>query len=317
MRDSKDDKVDAALSVLAAPLTLPPAACIVVGLAALRLGRRGKRHIKAEDAAWRLFTTGPWGELFDRLTWLPWAAMRSPPACLYVDVSTGRSQVVAHEALAPPPAGSKRLVVISDTHSKHRLLRLPAGDVLLHCGDVLSRGGYVLRNQGKAHARGLAALRDFNAWLGQLPHYKAKVVIAGNHDASLEALAPDEQRSLLSHAVYLQDSAAVVEGLSFYGTPWSSGKSANRAFQAAAPAIPADLEGTVDVLMSHCHHDALAVALQPTLHASGHAHNHHGVVRGPDAAFRGVAINASTCDGVYRARNLPVVVDVTRRRATG
>ena len=94
-----------------------------------------------------------------------------------------------------------------------------------------------------------------------------------------------------------------------HGSPWSSGKSANRAFQAGAPTLPTGLDGKVDVLMSHCHHDPLAVAVQPTLYVSGHAHNHHGLIRA-DPAFKGVAVNASTCDGVYRATNLPVVVDV-------
>ena len=238
--------------------------------------------------------------------------MYSVPRCLFVDSTTGESRELGYSALPPKTPGSKRLVAISDTHAKHRLLRLPAGDILVHCGDLLSRGAYIGQNKGKLHHGGLAALRDINDWLGHLP-YDAKVVIAGNHDASLAALAPDAQRLILSNAVYLQDSVGDVGGLRFYGTPWSSvGTSCNRAFQSAAPAIPTGRVGHVDVVMSHCHHDALAVALQPTLHVSGHAHNHHGVIRA-DEVFKGVAVNASTCDGVYRPTNLPVVVDVTPR----
>lgn len=264
-----------------------------------------------EDAVTRFFETGPWGSLFDRLTWLPWSAMQSVPRCLFVDSTTGASRELRYSALPPKLPGSKRLVVISDTHAKHRLLRLPAGDILVHCGDLLSRGAYIGPNKGKLHNGGLVALRDINDWLEHLP-YDAKVVVGGNHDASLAALAPDAQRAILSNAVYLQDSMGNIEGLRFYGTPWSSGKSSNRAFQSAAPRIPTGLVGQVDVVMSHCHHDALAIALQPTLHVSGHAHENHGVIRA-DEAFKGVAVNASTCDGVYRATNLPVVVDVTPR----
>merc|ERR1739848_675533 len=96
------------------------------------------------------------------------------------------------------------------------------------------------------------------------------------------------------------------------GSPWSSGKSSNRAFQSAEPSLPTGLGGKIDVLMSHCHHDVLSLALQPTLHASGHAHSAHGRVCA-DAAFKGVAVNAALCDGVYRPLNLPVVVDVIPR----
>jgi predicted phosphodiesterase len=30
-----------------------------------------------------------------------------------------------------------RLVIVSDTHQQHRKIRLPDGDVLIHCGDFL------------------------------------------------------------------------------------------------------------------------------------------------------------------------------------
>lgn len=319
-----------ACSILAAPLILPPVACCILGLAVDRALRKGKRNPKMEDAVRRTFETGPWGPIFDRLTWLPWT--RSAPRCLYLDASVGVHGPAAEllcSSLPPPPHGTKRLVVVSDTHGKHRLLRLPAGDVLVHCGDLLSRGGYVGKNRGTGHRRGFMALSDFNAWLGQQPH-TAKVVIAGNHDAPLEALPskcdaasgadallPSSSRErMLSNAVYLQDSVASVEGLSFYGSPWSFGKSSNRAFQAAAPTIPAGLEGKVDVLMSHCHHNALSVAVQPTLHVSGHNHNTHGLIQA-DEAFEGVAINASICDGVYRPTKLPVVVDLAPRCGGG
>ena len=36
-------------------------------------------------------------------------------------------------AIPPKPEGATRFVCISDTHNRHRMLELPAGDVLLHC----------------------------------------------------------------------------------------------------------------------------------------------------------------------------------------
>ena len=38
------------------------------------------------------------------------------------------------------PAGSARLVVLSDTHSRHTNAIVPPGDVLIHCGDFTMSG---------------------------------------------------------------------------------------------------------------------------------------------------------------------------------
>ena len=60
-----------------------------------------------------------------------------------------------------------RLVLISDTHGDHDHLTVPDGDVLIHAGDMTENGE-------------VSEVRDFNRWLGTLPH-KHKLVIAGNH----------------------------------------------------------------------------------------------------------------------------------------
>jgi len=61
-----------------------------------------------------------------------------------------------------------RIVALADTHGLHRQIIVPPGDLLIHAGD-LTRHGEV------------DELRDFNVWLGALPH-RHKLVIAGNHD---------------------------------------------------------------------------------------------------------------------------------------
>jgi hypothetical protein len=58
-------------------------------------------------------------------------------------------------ALAPPLG--VRVVCISDTHAQHRGLVVPDGDILIHGGDYTSFGS-------------LEHARDFNDWLGTLPH---------------------------------------------------------------------------------------------------------------------------------------------------
>ena len=77
-------------------------------------------------------------------------------------------------AVGGRPAGSVRVVAVSDTHGLHRGVALPRGDILVHCGDFTDDG---MPNQ----------VRDFTLWLleakaaGGFAHV---VVIAGNHDTT-------------------------------------------------------------------------------------------------------------------------------------
>jgi hypothetical protein len=67
-----------------------------------------------------------------------------------------------------------RIVCISDTHELHRELDVPNGDILIHAGDFT------------LFSKSAAAIRDFNDWLGELPH-RWRLVIPGNHEYFLEA----------------------------------------------------------------------------------------------------------------------------------
>lgn len=65
-----------------------------------------------------------------------------------------------------------KIVQISDTHGKHRLLKnLPEGDVLIHCGDLTENGTE-------------EEVLDFINWLERLP-YRHKIFVTGNHDLCL------------------------------------------------------------------------------------------------------------------------------------
>ncbi|GAB6028646.1 hypothetical protein CHUAL_004478 [Chamberlinius hualienensis] len=119
-----------------------------------------------------------------------------------------------------------RFVCISDTHSRIHQMRIPipAGDVLLHAGDITNYGDD-------------KELIKFNSFLETLPH-KYKIVIAGNHDHNLhEIFKPNirdqvgqnnlkitceltESAKLLTSAIYLQDSSTSVYGIKIYGSPW-------------------------------------------------------------------------------------------------
>src|SRR4030095_3431525 len=70
-----------------------------------------------------------------------------------------------------PSQPTIRIVCISDTHT-FRLASVPAGDLLIHCGDMTNDGT----------RKDIQATID---WLKTLPHAE-KVVIAGNHDGWLD-----------------------------------------------------------------------------------------------------------------------------------
>ncbi|KAI9833008.1 MAG: hypothetical protein M1819_003840 [Sarea resinae] len=79
----------------------------------------------------------------------------------------------------PPPPQSLmrklRLVCISDTHNASPLdgtFKLPQGDVLIHAGDLSRQGSF-------------SELRKTVEWL-EKADFQAKIVIAGNHDITLD-----------------------------------------------------------------------------------------------------------------------------------
>lgn len=98
-----------------------------------------------------------------------------------------------------------RIVAVADTHLYHHEIDVPDGDVFVHAGDMC-RGG------------SLAELAEALAWVRALPH-RHKVVVAGNHDGALVEDAA-EARALMEGVVYLEDSGATIDGVSFWGSPW-------------------------------------------------------------------------------------------------
>ena len=203
-------------------------------------------------------------------------------------------------------------MALSDTHSLHRQVDVPPGDLLIFAGDYAGRDSWM-------------ELADFDDWLGGLP-FRWKVVVAGNHDWCFERQA-DAARARLSHATYLQDEAVVLGGLKIYGSPWQP-RFFDWAFNLdrGAPIrrqwdrIPDD----TDILVTHgppAHHggmtrrgvDAGCVDLldavrrvRPRLHLFGHIHEGYGVTQAEHTTFA----NVSTCDVRYRAVNPAFTADV-------
>lgn len=209
-----------------------------------------------------------------------------------------------------------RLVCISDTHSLHwKMPAIPDGDVLIHAGDCLGQGT-------------LDNIDDLNRWLGTLPH-RHKLVIAGNHDWAFQH-APALARDSLSNAIYLEDSGIEIEGIRFWGSPWTP-TFMDWAFMLDRgeplfqkwKAIPTDTDvlithgppkGIGDLIAAGFKHQNVGCLdllkrieeLPLKAHIFGHIHEGYGEYT------RGYThlINASTCTGHYEPTNPPIVVDI-------
>jgi len=107
-----------------------------------------------------------------------------------------------------------KLCALSDTHGKHRELDLSnySADVLVHAGDWT--GG---------RDSGFSETIDFLQWLEHQP-FNHKVIIAGNHELQVEADEQHFREILLMYPsiIYLQDSEVTIDGVKFYGSPYSN-----------------------------------------------------------------------------------------------
>lgn len=206
------------------------------------------------------------------------------------------------------------LVLISDTHGKHRQFAIPDGDVLIHAGDIMTSGW------------DSSEIRDFDAWLGKLPH-KNKLVIAGNHDWLFEKHR--STRNLLTNVTYLEDSGIEIDGMKFWGSPiqpefmnWAFNRRRGEEIKKHWDLIPKD----TDVLITHgppagfrdwakAGHPSLGCQdlrravfdIKPKLHVFGHIHGGYGEDHDGSTHF----VNASLLDEAYRPTNEPIVVELS------
>lgn len=203
------------------------------------------------------------------------------------------------------------IVAISDTHGMHDRVKLPKGDVLIHAGDFCNSGS-------------LADLERFVEWLGKQP-FERKLVVAGNHDKILEKQPEYSQLFEKIGADYLFDSAIVIDGIKFYGSPFQP------AFCDWAFNLPrggeelknvwAKIPDDTDVLITHspphgildrnsigehcgCEHLRDRVwEVKPKYHVFGHLHESSGMNY---HSLEGTTfVNICICDGRYNPRHKP------------
>jgi len=212
------------------------------------------------------------------------------------------------------------IVCISDTHGEHERVALPAGDVLVHAGDVTAHGTE-------------RDWRRFLDWFGSRD-FAHRLFVAGNHDTFPER-APERAAELAREAgaTWLNDSGHRIDGVRFWGSPitprfldWSFMREPGPDIERHWALIPDD----TDVLITHgppvdvldeverpdgtrertgC--PSLAARIEqvhPALHVFGHIHEGRGRLERGGTTY----LNVSTMDSGYRIAHSPVVVEHPR-----
>src|SRR5690242_12983960 len=109
-----------------------------------------------------------------------------------------------------------KIVCISDTHSQNLLTKWewPKGDVLIHAGDLTSKGH-------PDH------VKKIGREMLQLP-YRWRICVPGNHDRSFWEKDSKHYTknvwSLLPGIIVLQGESVTIDGVTFYGTPFHTFK---------------------------------------------------------------------------------------------
>ena len=150
---------------------------------------------------------------------------------------TKNRTVVIHEG----GQRSLSVVCLSDTHNFRAKVKpsdVPQGDILVHTGDFTNRG---------TEAEALEFIKIFNAF----PHTH-KLLIAGNHDAWFDTKTREEVQALLNpNCHYLLDSMVEIEGIRFYGTPWTNSGPAFGENEDVLKAIYDKIPENIDILLTH------------------------------------------------------------------
>ncbi len=100
--------------------------------------------------------------------------------------------------------------MISDTHDLHNKVIIEECDILIHSGDWTSEGKQ-------------EEVERFAKWLALQPA-KHIILVPGNHERYFKKALPDSLNWVLDHcpkANILIDKAIELEGIKFYGSPWT------------------------------------------------------------------------------------------------
>lgn len=237
-----------------------------------------------------------------------------PNKCHYLSSGDGSYSTLNFADLPEKKDGMLRLIIISDTHERHtKMGNFPDGDIFVHCGDVL------MTSRFSSVKAGVRKLLWFNEWIKDIP-CKHKLVIGGNHDGVMEKIGKEAVQKILTNAIYLENSLIEIDQLKIWGTPYSTGKSGNKAFQSDkfkdSALYDAPTSG-VDVLLTHGQCPEFEEKIPHLVHLWGHAHSSYGI-RIPPMVLRespvlGLSICAPIMDKYFRPAHLPVILDISNQ----
>ena len=207
-----------------------------------------------------------------------------------------------------------KFVALADTHARHRSIRLPKGDVLVHAGDVSYRGDKI-------------EVVDFLKWFRE-QDFTWKIFIAGNHDFLFEKARPKELETLIPpEIIYLNDSGTTINGLHIWGSPvtprffnWAFNRNRGEQIRKHWNMIPPGTDllithgppfGILDQVANDRHigcKDLLNTIthIKPRVHAFGHVHESYGTTKNLGIKF----INASQVNEDYQLINTPIVFEL-------
>jgi Icc-related predicted phosphoesterase len=105
-----------------------------------------------------------------------------------------------------------KIFAISDTHGRHEQVQIPEGtDMLIHAGDF---------SNTKLPAMNHNEVNLFLIWLEKQP-VKYKVIIAGNHDTSIESRFITKKDFKNRGIIYLEHESIEIEGIKIFGSPYT------------------------------------------------------------------------------------------------
>jgi Icc-related predicted phosphoesterase len=207
-----------------------------------------------------------------------------------------------------------KFIAISDTHCRHRNIKLPKGDVLLHAGDISHKGSK-------------REIEDFLDWFGKLS-YPYKIFIAGNHDFFFEKEKAVFIKTIIPATVhYLKDEEVIINGIKLWGSPytpfffqWAFNKKRGKHLATHWNNIPPDIDillthgpvyGILDMVINEQHigdQDLLkrVLEIKPKVHVCGHIHESYGMQKRHGIKF----VNACVLNESYELANNPIVFDL-------
>jgi len=212
---------------------------------------------------------------------------------------TVKHAMILQDREAPLPAqmaDTIRCVVLSDTHGKHwDVDPLPAGDVLIHLGDVANRG----------------SIQHIRSFVGYVKQYRDEfqdiVLLEGNHDRDL--VSPEKvdlAKEYQEIGTFIADQVVhVADGrLSILGVSWDACE--RNDFSKAEQQFASQGTKQIDMLLTHCpprlYEQQLSSTIGAPVHLFGHIHRQRGVV-----AFDNDNCLRINCSSI--PANRPVVID--------